>query len=89
MSAFDCTLKQRLVSYAIMFEKYACCQIDLLLVFLLYVVCRACDVATSRLGLHCAVKIIAGQLSDMMGTDLTKVSNFVRQFCRPYLLIFC
>ena len=24
----------------------------------------------------------------MMGTDLTKVSNFVRQFCRPYLLIF-
>ena len=32
---------------------------------------------------------LAGQLSDMMGTDLTKVSNFVRQFCRPYLLIFC
>jgi len=33
--------------------------------------------------------LVAGQLSDMMGTDLTKASNFVRQFCRPYLLIFC
>jgi len=35
------------------------------------------------------IGLVAGQLSDMMGTDLTKVSNFVRQFCRPYLLIFC
>ena len=34
------------------------------------------------------IGLVAGQLSDMMGTDLTKVSNFVRQFCRPYLLIF-
>ena len=45
---------------------------------------RTCSRVTSA-----SSALVAGQLSDMMGTDLTKVKNFVRQFCRPYLLIFC
>ena len=36
-----------------------------------------------------AVSMIARQLNEMMGTDWTKVSNFVRHFCRPCPLTFC